>query len=165
MARGDWVPCRGYGELGLATPVAPQHVILVRHGDSILAPAEESVVEETDDIVVNRVVGQVAIRSADTPTFVCLRIRVGLYDDTLDQVAFYASSLFAGPDANEPFLWQRYIEASANWSILANFSPAWSMIDSRVSRRLSRDQALVLTIETVSVNVDFIPWLRSWAHL
>lgn len=168
--RGDWVPCRGYGLADSVTPASESHTILVKHGDDQLAVPGVSVIEETDDIVVERVVGQWGGFTVSEDTVrLCLRIRVAIYDDNSDSLAFYADDLFGAEDANEPFLWQRYVELFPGVTPLqVSMHPGWSMIDVRVARKLSREQALVLTVACQSnlgsPQATVTMFLRSWAR-
>jgi len=164
--RGDWVPCRDYAvPQGVSTgPAGQYNCILVRNGDSFLATPQVSVMESPDDVVVERVVGQWGLES-ENDALVGMRIRLAIYDDTNDQVAFYADSLFSGGGANEPFLWQRYSRPAGSLSNLDFVvHPWWCSMDVRVARRLPRDRALVLTVECLSGDAIFTPYLRSWAR-
>lgn len=168
MARGgDWVPCRQYGDPIPYGAGNPANIILVRSGTGVLAIPEESVIESPDDIVVERVIGQFELSSEEeVPVLACLRVRVAIYDDLNDQVAFYADSLFTGTGANEPFLWQRYLRPSpdAFGGLQQVDHPWWTSVDIRVKRRLGRDQALVLSVETGGALHTIRPFLRSWAR-
>lgn len=164
--RGDWVPCRDYGVPTGASGAEPAQIILVAHGDfPVSQTAATGVPEVTDAIVVERVVGQLDVFTTAEPSGLwCARIRVALYDDNTDALAVYADDLFDGGEANEPFLWQRYGANSEIRLLDTIVHPGWSMIDVRVSRRLARDQALILTLQSSSADVIMTPFLRSWAR-
>jgi len=154
MAVGDWVPCRGYGFSTIISAVNPQaDIVLVRHGQE-LDPADNpsAIVEMPDHILTMRVVGQMQIIADDAnavPQTMCMRIRTALYDDATDQIAVYANDLFAEDGANEPFLWQRYVDLFPDQRLLDVVNdPWWSAIDVRVKRLLDRQTALVLTVQT-----------------
>jgi len=166
MSRGDWVPCQGWGEQFGAVAAQPAtNILLVRHGELFAAQAAVAVVEDSDDIVVERVVGQLDVfETGEDPVLVLMRIRLGLYDDANNLAAFYADDFNDGPQANEPFLWQRVVQATEIRLIDPIVSPAWSMVDVKVSRRIKRDQALFLSVQAVNADCIFTPWLRSWAR-
>lgn len=165
---GDWVPCRDYAFTVTVGPASDYHLLLVRHGDDILEVPAVSTVEATAELVVERVVGQVDLEAVnETQARVAMRLRVALYDDQSDQLAFYADSLFDGQEANEPFLWQRYVRcvASDGGALRFGANPWWGSLDVRVARKLARDQALVLTFQTLVGSVRVTPYLRSWARI
>jgi len=166
MPRGDWVPCRDYGVPSGASGAEPANIVLVAHGDFPVAQtAPTAVPEVTDQIVVERVVGQIDVFTSGSPAGLwCARIRVALYDDNTDSLAVYADDLFSDIEANEPFLWQRYGGVSEIRLMDPVVPPEWSMLDVRVSRKLSREQALILTVQTSASDVIVTPFLRSWAR-
>lgn len=165
--RGDWVPCRNYGDSQVVIGATTENFLLVRHGETILASqSPEETVETTDDIITERVVGQFDIvNSSEETTLIAVRLRVGLYDDTADIAAFYADSLTDGPDANEPFLWQRYFRIQPGFTLIDTLhEPTWSMIDCRVARKLTREQALFFSVFSLNANVGVVLYLRMWAR-
>lgn len=164
--RGDWVPCRDWGDIETAIAGVATEYVLLRHGDNILQVPAISAMEETDDIVCERVVGQYELLSTgEDPVTVICRIRVGIYDDLNDTAAFYADDFNDANQANEPFLWQRIMVATEISSIDAIVSPAWSMVDCRVKRKLSREQALFFSVFPVNADVQVRAWLRTWARM
>lgn len=156
MARiRDWAPCSDYGEVISVTATNVLNVLLLAPRDTTiasqasLAQTEIAVLETENDIIANRVVGQVVIES-DEPSFYGERIRMGILDNAGAR-SFFANSTVDALDANEPFLWQRFATAdgvSAN-NLVVNH-PYWSCIDVRVSRRIRQGFALFYTIENVS---------------
>lgn len=168
MARGDWVPNRNWGDNLVVVAGTATNVLLVRHESVLpaLAPTETSgVPEDSDDIVVERVVGQwEAITTGEDPAICLARIRVGLYDDIDDTAAFYSDDFNDGLEANEPFLWQRIVSATEISLIDPVVHPGWSMLDVRVSRKLTRDQALFFSVFAVNADAQIRVWVRSWAR-
>lgn len=168
MARGDWVPCVGWG-LSVAVPgndAAHVPLVVTRDAIDVATDAEVGTVEESSKTIVMRVVGSVHI----VPTTTALtheRIRVGIYDNA-GATAFYANTFALAADANEPFLWQRHI--SFDVSGAGNCSPTrshpyWSLVDVRVSRKLEAGTGLFYTLETLTAgDVRFTPYLRSYAR-
>jgi len=164
---GDWVPMRGYGVQVTLDDLSPRvDFVLVRHGVEDPGADNTGTLEFADDIVTQRVIGQVRCVIDEGSAVVAMRVRVGLYDDNLDQAAFYATDLFNGDDANEPFLWQRYVSLTAQDTFDPLTHPFWSALDVRVARKLSRDQALFLSMQKVGsgVAVRTIPYLRTFAR-
>jgi len=167
---GDWVPIRGYGSLVILT-AGSQSVdfVLVRHGSETDPTASTmAIVEHGDEILTQRVIGQVRIQSG-SPVFCCMRIRVGLYDDNLDQAAFYATGLFDPDGAEEPFLWQRYLTVGSAFvdTLDVALHPWWSSFDVRVARKLPRDQALFLSVQAQAQGEDAVtvqPFVRTRAR-
>lgn len=165
---GDWVPMRGYGSQVTLDDLSPSvDFILVRHGVEDPGADNTGHLEFADDIVTQRCIGQVRCVVDEGAALVAMRIRVGLYDDQLDQAAFFATTLFSGDDANEPFLWQRYMYLAAQDTFDPLTDPWWSALDVRVARRLSRDQALFLSLEKAGpgVAVRVSPYLRTFARM
>jgi len=176
MAKGDWVPCRNYGMSNTITVGDGIGItLLVRHGSTATPEAPEAVMETTDDLVVERVVGQINLTygAEGEAVFVraAARIVVGIYDDNSDAVAIYEDSLFGGGDANSPFLWQRYFYLTvAPGGMLEQYAdPGWGAVDCRVNRRLTRGQCLLLlhqmsTTGEVTDSLELVPYLRSWVR-
>lgn len=165
---GDWVPMRGYGLTVTLSDASPTvDYVLVRHGVEDPGASNVGHLEFADDIVTQRVIGQVRCVVDAGTAVVAMRIRVGLYDDQLDQAAFFATNLFNGDDANEPFLWQRYCALNAGDTFDIFADPWWSSMDVRVARRLTRDQALFLSMEKLGAGVDVrvVPYVRTFARM
>jgi len=167
MARGDWVPCQTWGtQSGIVAALEPTNILLVRHGE-LFSPPDVAVMEETDDLIVERVVGQLDLfATGEDEVLVIARIRLGLYDDVANTAAFYSDDFASGPEANEPFLWQRVyiLPNNALRALDITVHPAWSMIDVKVSRRIQRDQALFLSVASVNADAIMTPFLRSWVR-
>jgi len=121
-----------------------------------------------------RTVGQVQFHrlNAEDGLLLCMRIRTGIYDDNLDQAAFYANSFFNEDGAEEPFLWQRYLHLEPlipPQGALAD--PWWTTIDVRVKRRIPRGQALFFSLQANVLptggngEVYVVPFLRTWCRV
>lgn len=175
MSKGDWVPCRNYAAVNSELAGVMGVVLLARHGSTGTPEAPEAVMEVTDDLVVERVVGQVRCvfvpEDENIGGFFALRIVVGIYDDNSDAVALYEDSLTSGSDANSPFVWQRYFfqTAGPGGSLDTILDPGWSAIDTRVSRRLDRSQCLLLLFQGAGIaagadEYQVTPYLRSWVR-
>jgi len=180
VARGDWLPCRGYGSnlswvsggddpftsILLATP-APLE-------GELEAASQARVQENARAIVVNRVVGcfQISVDSAagDGNLEVMMRIHVGIYDHDNNQAAFEETSLFGAEEGEQPFLWQRLMmlnEAVAGY-LSPDYDPYWTSLDVRVSRYIPTGMGLFLSIQgraSAGNVVRLSPWIRSWAHI
>lgn len=151
---------------------------------TILAAAREEIgvnfgrvgtMEGTDNIVVTRVVGQVhlTLASEDPAVVVHERIVVGILDDS-NNFALWADDYNDATEANEPFTWTRIqcfpLTGDSNLTPPGIVHPFWSVIDSRVGRRLMRDQALFYVCQVVAgggpdPQVRVTPWLRSWCSV
>lgn len=169
--KGDWVPARAYGAPLTLDQAAPStDLVLVRTTtDEDPAQPGTGVVEAGSEVLVQRVVGQVRASMEEGSATLAMRIRVGIYDDQLDQAAFFATSLFDAGDANEPFLWQRYVRMTGGTDLFDYLShPWWNSVDVRVARRLTRDQALYISFQAFGLGAtDAIVlnvFLRSWAR-
>lgn len=168
-ASGDWVPIRGWGQdAATVIPGPPADFVLVSPRDEDpVGPGEVGVVEVQNEVVVERVVGQVQFFPSDD-TLIIERIRVGLLDNA-GLAAFYTDDFSLGPDANEPFSWQRVSQGIGGTTNMDSpiGHPYWSTIDSRVSRKLTRDQALFYSVQVfgVGVGVRVGLYLRSWARI
>lgn len=185
---GDWVPCDEYGngvqvQAAAGSAVGPlTGFLLVRHGltsDQGVPPLDEpqvAVVEPTDDISVERVIGQVDMRRVDVgehDVLVAMRIVKVVFDEDDNVFASFEDDLFAGDDANSPFLWQRYVYlTSGTPSIAAAYignDLLWSHLDVQVGRLLERSEALMMLLQArpvaaaVATDVSVQPFLRSWA--
>lgn len=170
---GDWVPCSDYGQtLSIAGPLVTIEVVLVAPRDvslptgASIPSADVGVIEVENDIISNRVVGQVLV-SSDGPSVYIERIRLGILDNNGAR-AFYANDFTSSEDANEPFLWQRVNQmpvADFNVQILAH--PYWSVIDCRVSRRIKPGMALFYSLQQLSpvTTLRVVPYLRTWARV
>lgn len=172
--KGDWVPCRGYAQSVPLSGGSPSvEIILLRTTyDSVADDDAVARLEGAAQVVVQRVVGQVRLAAplVEEASLVGMRIRTGIYDDELDQAAFMATSLFDGADANEPFLWQRYVAVEAGGDTFGSLGhPWWCSLDVRVARRLERNMGLFLSVQVpaafpVGSEVIVQPFLRTWAR-
>lgn len=169
---GDWVPCRGYGSFGtLSAGVGFDRtdILLLRHGSVVAGTGGDAQIDFASEIVVKRTIGQIQFVAADNanPVVIAMRLRVALYDDALDQTAFYTNNLFNEDGAEEPFLWQRYFTMAVGNSLDVVNHPWWSSMDVRVARKLPRDQALFLSIQILidagDATLRFAPYIRCYA--
>ena len=117
MSNGDWVPCEGYGQVFEWTAGVEGNLVLVSTGEflgTIRSDANESarvgVMDVRDDLIVERIVGHVYIRTTvrvDQGNGVFAeRIRKGMLDDD-GLIATFAEDFSDAGEANEAFLWQR----------------------------------------------------------
>lgn len=180
--QGDWVPNVNYGNLltmvgGAGGTGVLNGTILVRHGltsdtaDTMSHP-QVGVMEQSDDLMVHRVVGQIQLNDeTDTEPSVQiahLRIVKAIYDEDSNAFATFEDDLNTGDDANSPFLWERHISIRFGADTLnpIDADAPWSHIDVRVNRKLQRDEALVLLYQLQAPGtqheVQMRVWVRSW---
>lgn len=168
--RGDWVPNPAW-----ETPVdfvvgdPPTNVLLLAARDQGVG-GEVSTMEVTDDLVAERVVGDVFLANSDMTNdriLVVERIRLGLYDNS-GQGQWFSDDFLSAAEANEPFLWQRVQTVqtlTVNNDSLSH--RAWSFVDVRVQRRIPRDRALYYSIQGFGVpdnRMSARVMLRTWAR-
>lgn len=186
--QGDWVPCDFYGQdISVTTAAGGAEgpltgFLLVRHGMTSdlgqppMNHPQVAVIEPSDDISVERVVGQIEVRRTDSAVnyaWLAMRITKVVFDEDSNQFASWEDSLFDADDANSPFLWQRYVK-------LAELTPGinlaylgvdmmWSHLDVRVGRLLERNEALMMLLQARPVGTapgpntwQIMPFLRSW---
>ncbi len=187
MSRIDWVPCESYGApvaLPDSSGVTPTDIILATPVQISEAP-QVTAPDEADDITVLRTIGQFEINifnvSGDlvdaAQAQLSMRLRTAV-QDSLGSPLTYTDDLRLDTDANEPFLWQRYINgwpaaiSGGNQFVgfnlmTANRHPFWTSIDCRVKRRLSLQESTVLSVALFWANVpggfsaQIVPFIRT----
>lgn len=168
--RGDWVPSRNYGVQTLISPsTIPTDFVLLSPRDATggVGAGETAVVEDNDEVLLHRVVGQVFLNnlSGGSTLVVRERIRVGLLDNA-GAAAFFSDNFGDASEANEPFLWERtQVLTAGDTNLDGGFShPFFSFVDIRSKRKLQRQQALFYSVSFSGTNdLGVTLFLRCWA--
>lgn len=106
-----------------------------------------------DDVIVERVVGQLLIINSGTEVGLACHARLAVRPE--NESAIFTLDMTLPDGAEEPFMWHKVLTLGPGGSnMLASAHPEWSHIDCRVNRKLEGLDRLVLCLETIPALVD-----------